>query len=797
MNLHSKTVSKDDLLRSIEKKVIWLATNMVHYANHVRPNLDAIRVGGHQASSTSVATILTSLYFDFIDGGDKVSVKPHASPAFHAIQYLLGHLDGKYLARLREFGGLQAYPSRTKDPDFVDFSTGSVGIGSIAPNFAALVEEYLADHGLSGIRSRRRFVSVVGDAELDEGSIWEAVAEPALQKLKGLIWIIDLNRQSLDRVIPGIKVRSLRQMFAANGWMVVDVKYGSLLESAFLLPDGEHLRTCLDELSNDAYQRLLRVPSATLRHWLPSKCRQPQILSRFLERWGNNELAELFSNLGGHDFAALRNGFRLVESSDGPAVIFAYTHKGYRLPNIGHPHNHSALLTSEEMENLKTDLGIEPGDEFGGFSKNSEEGMLCTEMAKKLRVAHTPVANAGVVIPQSLNCEHEGSRSTQQTFGVVLTSLVREAPEIAARVVTLSPDVATSTNLGGWINKVGVWRRNSECESLPPETGKSGIRWLESRHGQHVELGVSENNLFMALGQFGLSHELFDQMLLPIGTLYDPFLRRGLDAFFYGAYSGSKFIVVGTPCGITLAPEGGAHQSIGTQSIGTEMPALDSYEPCFGQEFEWLFMHALDGLVSKRSSAYFRLSTKQVEQKMFPLPNNSMLTAKLRLQIIRGAYRIVDRSSEPGYDVDKSIVNLFACGALVPEAIHASDRLLQEGLFVNVINVTGPGPLYRDFQDERSYRRIGRKKISHLETLFSESEVRAPAVTLIDDHPHTLAWIGSALGTKVFPMGVTQFGQSGNSLDLYKDYGLDVDSICATCHRANQRANAKINAPVV
>src|SRR6476646_8616578 len=193
-------VAQSVALERIQQRVLWLATRMIHEANHIRASADQTKVGGHQASSASVVSIMTALYFgDWLRAGDRVSVKPHASPVFHAIQYLLGNLDRRYLTTLREFGGLQAYPSRTKDPDPVDFSTGSVGLGAVAPLFASLAHRYSREH-FSAVTSNR-FVALRGDAELDEGNVWEALIEEALAHVGNVLWIVDLNRQSLDRVI--------------------------------------------------------------------------------------------------------------------------------------------------------------------------------------------------------------------------------------------------------------------------------------------------------------------------------------------------------------------------------------------------------------------------------------------------------------------------------------------------------------------------------------------------------------------------------------------------------------------
>ena len=229
-----------DTLREIEQRVLWLSTAIVHHANRIRPNPTGLKVGGHQASCASMASIMTSLWFQQLQSGDRVSVKPHASPVLHAINYLFGQLDEKYLTSLREFGGLQSYPSRSKDPDPVDYSTGSVGIGATAPIWGAIARRYvnsaITDTG------RGRQYSLVGDAELDEGAVWEAILDPSVGELGEIVWIIDLNRQSLDRVVPNIAAGRLEEMFAAAGWQVITVNFGKLLEELFTRPGGAALR---------------------------------------------------------------------------------------------------------------------------------------------------------------------------------------------------------------------------------------------------------------------------------------------------------------------------------------------------------------------------------------------------------------------------------------------------------------------------------------------------------------------------------------------------------------------------
>src|SRR5918911_512644 len=230
------------ILAELERKVLWLASWTIHHANHVRESRDALKVGGHQASSASLATIMTALYFHVLRPQDRVAVKPHASPIFHAIQYLLGKQTREKLESFRAYKGAQSYPSRTKDADDVDYSTGSVGLGVAQTLFASLVQDYVRAHGWGTDRPEGRMIALAGDAEMDEGNIFEALLEGWKQGLRNCWWIIDYNRQSLDAVIrEGLWAR-YEALFRAFGWDVVIFKYGALLQEAFREPGGEALR---------------------------------------------------------------------------------------------------------------------------------------------------------------------------------------------------------------------------------------------------------------------------------------------------------------------------------------------------------------------------------------------------------------------------------------------------------------------------------------------------------------------------------------------------------------------------
>jgi pyruvate dehydrogenase E1 component len=745
-------------LREVERRVLWLATAIVHEANQVRRNVDGLKVGGHQTSSASMVSVMTSLWFRHLHPADRVSVKPHASPALHAIKYLLGELDEKYLPTLRAFGGLQSYPSRSKDPDPADYSTGSVGIGATAPIWGALARRYT--EAATGSAGSGRQYSLLGDAELDEGAVWEALLEPAVAELGEVVWVVDLNRQSLDRIVPGIAAGRLRGMFASAGWQVLTVKYGHLLEELFTRPGGPELRARIDEMPNPEYQRLLRCSPTQLRDRLPGGSAPIAALISALD---DRTLAEAIRNLGGHDLAALDQAYASIDDTR-PTVIFAYTIKGYGLPTEGHPRNHSALLTSEQIQDLADRLGTDPARPWSRFAADSEAGRLCADAARRLRrpgYALHPVPS----IPADIGRTPTGSASTQAALGRVLLDLTREAPEAARRVVTVSPDVSSSTNLGGWINKVGVWSPADRTDWFADDR-ESPLHWREKQTGQHIELGIAETNLAGLLGELGSTWSRWGQPLLPIGVLYDPFIGRNLEPWSFGIYAGGQSILVGTPSGVTLAPEGGAHQSVITPSIGIEQPGCVSYEPAFAIDVEWTLLACLAQLGRPDgTSAYLRLSTRPVDQGLAAVPADPAAREARRRQVVAGAYRL-RRTPDPR-------VTIAAMGAVTPEALAAGARLDAAGVPADVVCVTSPGLLYRAL-----LARQGRAEAPDwiLNQAFPASRA-TPLVTVLDGHPHTLAFLATINQVPSITLGVTRFGQSGSIPDVYRYHGIDTDSI--------------------
>jgi pyruvate dehydrogenase E1 component len=779
-------ISSDELriLGELERKVLWLASWTIHHANHLRENVDGLKVGGHQASSASLATIMTALYFKVLRPQDRVAVKPHASPIYHAIQYLLGRQTRAKLEGFRGYKGAQSYPSRTKDSDDVDFSTGSVGLGVAQTLFSSLVQDYVRAHGWGLDRPEGRMIALVGDAELDEGNIFEAILEGWKQGLRNCWWIIDYNRQSLDAVIrEGLWAR-YEALFRDFGWQVVILKYGTLLQTAFCEEGGEALRNWIDSCPNQLYSALVFQGGAAWRKRLLNDIGDQGAVSRLIEARSDEELARLMTNLAGHDLPALIEAFGKVDH-DKPICFIAYTIKGFGLPFAGHKDNHGGLMTPAQMDTFRSAMNIRAGHEWDAF-----EGLGVAAAAElKTFLNRVPFAADGrrhraarIEAPTELPVPSQPVTSTQAGFGALLNELGRGKSAIAERIVTTSPDVTVSTNLGAWVNRRGLFAREQLADTFKSEHIPSTFNWEFSPKGQHIELGIAEMNLFTLLSALGLSHAINGERLIPIGTLYDPFIQRGLDALNYACYQEARFILVATPAGITLAPEGGAHQSIATPLIGLAQDGLAGFEPAFVDELAAILAFAFDyiqrdgeGEGSERNwlrdetggSIYLRLSTRPIEQI------KRAMTDELRQGIVDGAYWL----RKPGPNCQ---VVVAYTGAVAPEAIDAIGLMAEDRRDVGLLAVTSADRLNAGWTAAQRAKERGLVHArSHIEKLLADLPTHCGIVTVLDGHPATLAWLGAVHGHRVRPLGVEHFGQTGSIPDLYRHYGIDANAIVA------------------
>lgn len=768
------------MLKTIEQRLLWLSHWMIHNANHIRPKADGIKVGGHQASSASMVSIMTALYFSTLRPQDRVAVKPHASPVFHAIQYLMGNLTREKMENFRGFGGVQSYPSRTKDVDDVDFSTGSVGLGVAITSFASLIQDYIQAKSWGGDQSMGRMVALVGDAELDEGNIYEALQEGWKNDLRNCWWIIDYNRQSLDGVVREGLFKRVEQIFDAFGWDVVRVKYGVLQRAAFDEPGGDKLRDWIDNCPNQLYSALTFMGGAVWRDRLLDDLGDQGDVNALIDARSDAELAALMENLGGNCVDTMAETFAAIDH-DRPTCFLAYTVKGWGTPIAGHKDNHGGLMNSTQMAQWQAHMGVPAGQEWDKFATIQDVPALKSFLDKTpfFSRGRRRFTDARIAVP-AVGFSSEREISTQMAFGKILDDLSKGDSDLAARIVTMSPDVTGTTNLGPWVNRRKLFARAFQEDTFKRENIPSTAKWEFAPDGQHIELGIAEMNLFLLLGAAGLSHSLFGKRLIPIGTVYDPFVSRGLDALNYACYQDARFMIVGTPSGVTLAPEGGAHQSIASPLIGMSQDGLAAFEPAFVDELavimEWAFDYLQrdgQGDPDERTwlrdetggSVYLRLTTNPIEQ-----PGKRHDDAFLR-GAIDGAYWL----RKPGPNCE--IVIAYQ-GAVASEAIKAAGQIAEARRDVGVLAVTSADRLNAGWSAAQRARARGNTGAeAHIETLMRNLPPHCRIITMIDGHPTTLSWIGSVRGHQTIPLGVEHFGQTGTIADLYRHYGIEAKSV--------------------
>jgi pyruvate dehydrogenase E1 component len=755
-------VTDIEALQILEERLRWLSAWTIHYANHVRENADGLKVGGHQASCASMTAIMAALYFHALGPNDRVAVKPHAGPVLHAIHYLLGSQSREALENFRGFGGAQSYPSRTKDKIPVDFSTGSVGLGVAITLFASLVQDYLTAHGWLDDKDRGRFVALIGDAELDEGNIYEAIIEGAKHDVRNLWWIVDYNRQSLDATSADRMFERFDEIFESCGWRVETLKYGKLLEAAFREEGGEALRHWIDHASNADYAALTYLGGSAWRERLLADA--PEI-KPLLEGRNDDELHRLMTNLAGHDLQTMIEALDRC-NDDIPTFFITYTIKGFGLPFAGHKDNHAGLMNTTQLAALRESMGVREGHEWDPLESVGDNARPAVEaLLDRTRIAHEkrPRAFSQVQVP-AIAAPSGEEQSTQAAFGRILLELSKAGGDLADRLITTSPDVTVSTNLGAWVNQRGLFRRSEMPDVFAKAKIASAQKWGGDKRGQHVELGIAESNLFLMLAAAGLAGDLFGTRLFPIGTLYDPFIARGLDALNYACYQDARFLLVATPSGLTLGPEGGAHQSINPPLIALGQPGLRHYEPAYADELAAM-MQAAFRLIDDPNgeSTYLRLSTRNIRQV-------ERGDDRWREDALAGGYWL----REPGPGAEAAIV---AMGAIMPEALAAWEELSDDVPGLGLLAVSSPDLLHRGWTAGQAARWKGERKQSHIEQLLSRLATNAGLVTLADAAPASLSWLGGVLGQRVAPLGVEKFGQTGNLADLYAAYRLDVEAI--------------------
>ena len=767
-------------LKIIEQRLLWLSHWMIHSANHIRAKADGIKVGGHQASSASMVSIMTALYFSALRPQDRVAVKPHASPIFHAIQYLMGNQTLEKMKNFRGYGGVQSYPSRTKDIDDVDFSTGSVGLGVAITSFASLIQDYITAKDWGSDAPQGRMIALVGDAELDEGNIYEALQEGWKNDLRNCWWIIDYNRQSLDGIVREGLFARVEKIFDAFGWDVVRIKYGAFQRAAFDEPGGAALRNWIDACPNAEYSALTFMGGAVWRKRLMDDLGDQGDVTALIERRDDDALAALMENLGGNCVDTMADTFHSIDH-DRPTCFLAYTIKGWGTPIAGHKDNHGGLMNKTQMVAWQDHMDVAQGQEWEPFATVNDPSALQAFLDKVPFFADGPrrFSDARLPVP-AIDFSTDREVSTQTAFGKILDDLSKGDSDLASRIVTTSPDVTGTTSLGAWVNRRKLFARKVQSDAFIENRIPSTAKWEFAPEGQHIELGIAEMNLFLLLAAAGLSHSLWGKRLIPIGTVYDPFVHRGLDAMNYACYQDARFMIVGTPSGVTLAPEGGAHQSIGTPLTGMAQDGLASFEPAFADELavimEWAFDYLQrdgDGDPDERTwlrdetggSVYLRLTTKPLEQP------GKRVDEDFRQGAIDGAYWL----RKPG---PNCYVVIAYQGAVADEAIAAAGIVGEHRRDIGVLAITSADRLSAGWSAALRERARGNESaMSHVESLLNDLPASCCLVTVIDGHPATLSWLGAVAGHKTIPHGVEHFGQTGSINDLARHFGIDRHSI--------------------
>ncbi len=766
----AQALTRADTLASLEAldaRLRWLSSWTVHNANHIRPKRDGLKVGGHQASCASMTAIMAAIYFHALRPQDKVAVKPHAGPVLQAIHYMLGNQSLDQLQRFRALGGAQSYPSRTKDHIAVDFSTGSVGLGVAITAFSSLVQDYLIARGQLAEADAGRMIALMGDAELDEGNIYECLIEGYKHDIRNCWWVVDYNRQSLDSTTADRMFRRFDDIFETCGWRVITLKSGKLQREVFARPGGQSIEDWIENCPNAEFAALTYQGGAAWRERLLTDIGAKPNVKTLLDSFDDDGLAALMTNLGGHCLESLIDAFDSAQD-ERPTLFIAYTVKGYGLPLAGHKDNHSGMMNPAQIAQLRASMNIAEGKEwepFGGLGDNQAAQLKAfIKQSALANKAHEPLAPL-IPVPARLPVPRGEAQSTQAAFGNVLLDLAKSDEALADHIVTTAPDVTQTTNLGAFVNQRGLFRRSEMADVFRDAKIPSAQKWAGHATGQHIELGIAENNFFLVLTSLGLAAPHFGTRLIPVGTVYDPFIARGLDALNYGCYSDARFLLVGTPSGLTLGPEGGAHQSINTPLIGMGQPGLAYFEPAWADEVALMMRWAFDYIQRPEgSSVYLRLSTRVIVQI-------ERVNGDWEVDALKGAYWV----HKPSGNAEAAIA---FTGAIAPEVLDAWQKLTDDMPGLGLLNVTSPDLLHRNWSARRAARWTNSNAApSHIEMLLSELAPNAGLVTVIDGSPSALSWLGGVKGMRVSPLGVDRFGQTGDLPDLYATYRLDAEAI--------------------
>lgn len=879
-----------ELIGRINQRALAQMVAMIWRANHRTDAADGDpKVGGHPAACASCLEIHAALHLVVREPQDFFCSKPHAAPMDHALFHQLGlfrHADGRWfdeaeaeavMDRLRSFPHdgapvFQSYHSEF-DPDFWRIlPSGTVGIPPVNSIYLALAYRYAQAHGWE--LPDAHFWSMMGDSEFREGSLMEALPEAAERELGNVTWIVDFNRQSLDgtrtpnaRGLEGTDAHRIERTCIANGWQVLHLWHGRFRESLFRKKGGQALKRVLEGgMSDFRYQTLLwKKDAAAIR----SACIELAPETRALvEGLSDEDVVRMWRDTGGHDLDVLVEAMqRSKEDPLRPTMIIAHTVKGRGLRCEAATGNHSALPDEDEVRALLEGQGLtwdRPYERLAADSEESrwlatratywKEGMAAEEARRASNLASVQSeleAVGGLPETLDINLKLAPLAHTQWMWGQLAAKLVRIGVHdelsragkpagkdlagdetrwnaIADLVLTMAPDVGTSTNINPAMDSKVFgpeadqdWEEVLEMrERLRPKVAPTKEAW-----SRHIRFEIAEANCMSAAGSFGKMGQFCGVPLLPMMTVYDFFIKRALDQLYYDLYWGSSFILLGTPSGVTLAPEGAQH----SWKSDIQMPNLITWEPSFAIELDWILCDALRRHVTGdnkgRTGVLVRAVTRALRQDLLiknlrrqvrfknELPEGALLAAQhgdgglleaevptqsdaeimatVREHTLAGAYWLMDWRGYKGYEPGENVVHLVTMGALAEETCAAAEKLLERGIFANVMIASSPELLCGILGDQNGYHHLrntlGVDGTLHLKpqgdgAVGAQDAIdlagrRIPIVSIHDGEPGLLDNLGSIAGVRQVALATRKFSKSGTPEHVFGYHHLDADSI--------------------
>ncbi len=856
-----------DLLYQLTDRAFFLALKMIDIAN-TRPGVvrGEPKVGGHPAACASSKHILAAIHLVLKGPEDYMANKPHVSPMDHGLNYLMKtfrEADGTPMSaerselamrHLRHYSHegepvFQSYHAEADPDGYRFFPSGSVGIPPVNALYTALGYQLAEDHGID-TGEKPTFWCLMGDSEFREGSLMEAMPDAGERSLGRLVWVVDYNRQNLDgtrvineKAMGGTDADRIVKIAEANGWSAIKLKHGKKREKAFATPGGEELKRVLDEeLTDFEFQALLgaKDPKVTRK----SLGEKSDKLAKWLKKYSDEEVQEIFFNVGGHDLESLVEVLSQGKASENrPTLIVAYTIKGHGLECAALSGNHSMLPEDEELKAIAAAYEMDYENPFRSPVSGGEAEAYLKKRGEELNAGLTRVREAA----EARKAEWLDKMSkldwpvdfditalkmspvahTQWMWGQIAAKLDRLARgerkadgktnptedvwrEVAPLFLTMAPDVGSSTNtspnmngkLYGDIGMEDFEKTYNTKDDKAPDI----VPHADKRSG-HLRFEIAEGNCMSAAGSFGKFWYFTGIPFYPAMTIYDFFIKRALDQFYYNVYWHSSFATIGTPSGITLAPEGAQH----SWKSDIQMPNVINWEPCYAKELEWILAATLKNHFTHdakdREAALFRLVTKGMiqkdfadrlkTQKRFEGVEDAEMFETIRKDVLAGGYALVHYEGYEDYTPGDNVVNVFAMSALVAEALKASDLLREKGIYANVYVVTSTDLLLGNYAYLNGYEHLktglavtGELFLTKNAEVKNQGEwasiqgARVPVVSVHDGEPGLLDNIGSVVGTKQICLAVRKTSKSGTTADIFHLHGLDAEGVLDGCMRA-------------